>query len=126
MRLEETRDVGELCGRLHRETNAQAVLVLGHDGAILGHAGNPAALDDETVEVLGDLVVEATVRPAAADGELDEGDELRAVGDTQLCATRLGRNHVLVVAFASDESATLVRLQIKRARELILRSLDAG
>ena len=126
MRLEETRDVGELCGRLHRETSAQAVLVLGQDGAILGHAGSPATLDDETVEVLGDLVVEAMVRPAGADGEFDDGEELRAVGETQLCATRLGRNHLLVVAFASDSSAALVRLQIKRARELILRSLDTA
>lgn len=126
MSLSELPDIVlELCSRLHRETSAQAVLVLGQEGEILGHAGSPALLDDAVLDAIGDATVETLGRagtPAAAEAD----DQVHAVGNTQLCAAPLGTRAVLMVAFDDAASLGLVRLRMKRARELILRSLDAS
>ena len=48
------------------------------------------------------------------------------VGSTQICAASLGKKAVLVVVFDDTSNLSLVRLRMKRARELILRSLEAA
>ncbi len=140
MILTDTPEVSELCHRLHRETSANAVLVCGPEGEILGHAGSPGSLDDEALDAVADCTVEvlragasgsgggsgngegaATEREA---GELD--DHVRRAGPLHLCAAPLGGRAVLVVVFDNGASLTLVRLRMRRARELILRSLEVG
>jgi predicted regulator of Ras-like GTPase activity (Roadblock/LC7/MglB family) len=48
------------------------------------------------------------------------------VGGTQICAALVGRKAVLVVVFDDGSNLSLVRLRMKRARELILRSLEVA
>ena len=112
----------ELCSRLHRETNAEAVLVLSQEGEILGHAGSPGGLEEAMVEAIGDATVDSLAR-ASADPEAD--GQVCKVGGSQLCAAPLGTRAVLVVVFGDETSLGLVRLRMKRARELILRSFEA-
>jgi hypothetical protein len=130
-------DVGELCRRLHRDTSAQAVLVCAPDGEILGHAGPVGALDDALIDAIGDATVETLSRaaPAAAQsvdeagerGTVAEGEErLWPVGEMRLCSAALADRAVLMVAFVDESRLGLVRLRMKRARELILRTLEAG
>ena len=126
MKLPESPDVPELCHRLHRETSARAVLVCGPEGEILGHAGAAGTLDDDALDAVGDAtvaVLRAGETPAAAP---EFEDHVSRAGAAQLCAAPLGNRAVLVVLFEDESSLTLVRLRMRRARDLILRSLEVG
>jgi predicted regulator of Ras-like GTPase activity (Roadblock/LC7/MglB family) len=114
-------ELSELCGRLQRDAAARAVLVLDGEGRILGHAGEVVELGEPVLDALADLVV-AVARP----GALGEGDDAVAEVETlRLCAARLGDRATLAVVFDSASTLGLVRLRMKRARELILRTLEA-
>lgn len=161
-------DIVELCSRLHREANAQAVMILGQEGEILGHAGTPGALPEPVVDAIADATAEtlnramrrdkpdpaerATVpersdraeriptaptaplekmaprakmaEPVDATDESAADDHVAQVGDMQVCAASLGKKAVLVVVFDKSSNLALVRMRMKRARDLILRSLD--
>ena len=123
----EISDVPELCSRLLRETNALAVMVLGEEGQIVGHAGAPGALTDAVVDGVGDaageVLLRAAARNAAPPSEADE--QVALVGTTQVCAAPLGAKAVLVVVFDDPANLNQVKLRMKRARELLLRTLEA-
>jgi hypothetical protein len=111
------------CDRLQRDANALGVMVLGDDGGILGHAGAIAALPDPVVEASADLV--ASLLQAVARNELQEGDDMVAeVDELQACAAPLGPKAVVVVVFDDTSTLSLVRLRMRRARDLLLRSLS--
>ena len=119
-------DVPELCSRLHRETNALAVMVLGEEGQIVGHAGAPGALTDPVVDGVADATAEVLQRSAARPEATAEADEhVAQVGNTQVCAAPLGPKAVLVVVFDDAANLTQVKSRMKRARELLLRTLEA-
>ncbi len=100
------------------------MLVLGGEGEILGSAGEVGRLPDRAIDAVADLA--ADVLRGAARRELQEGDDLVAEIDAlQACAAALGERAVLVVLFDQSSTLALVRLRMKRARELILRTLDA-
>lgn len=119
-------DVPELCHRLHRETSAQAVLVCGPEGEILGHAGVPGELGDDALDAVGDATVAVLRGGEAPEPTSDADDHVSRAGTMHLCAAPLGNRAVLVVLFEDESSLTLVRLRMRRARELILRSLEVG
>jgi hypothetical protein len=154
--LSEMADIAELCSRLHREANAQAVMILGQEGEILGHAGTPGALPEPVLDAVGDATAETLNRAMRRDkpdagerasapessersdraqpaqraqpGEtadaIEADDHVAQVGEMQVCAASLGKKAVLVVVFDKSSNLALVRMRMKRARELILRSLD--
>ncbi len=119
-------DVPELCARLQRETNALAVLILGEEGDILGHAGQPAALADPVVDAIADATAETLQRAARNEPPQDPDDHVAQVGAVQVCAAPVaaGAKAVLLVVFDGGSNLALVRLRMKRAREQILRSLE--
>jgi len=117
-------ELPELCERLQRDAQAEGVLVLGAEGELVGHSGDLGRLPDAAVDAVADLV--ADVLQGAARHELQDGDDLVAeIGELQACAASLGERAALVVVFDSSSTLALVRLRMKRARELLLRSLDA-
>jgi hypothetical protein len=121
-------DVGELCDRLCREASARAVVVFGALAAdeerILGHAGATASLSDAVLDAVADLTAEVLGRTSS--GELRDSDDLVQEAESlHLCGAALGARAALVVVFDEGSNLTLVRLRMKRARELILRSLEA-
>jgi predicted regulator of Ras-like GTPase activity (Roadblock/LC7/MglB family) len=119
-----TSELPELCEALQRACNARGVLVLDGEGEILGHSGALGQLPDKALDAIADLV--ADVVAGAARRELSDGDDLVAEIDAlQACAAALGPRAVLVVVFDQASTIGLVRLRMKRAKELILRSLDA-
>lgn len=126
MILTESPDLSELCHRLHRETNAVAVLLCGPEGEVLGHAGAPGSLEDEAIDAVADCTVEVLRADPQQRDTGDADDHLGRVGPLHLCATSLGNRAVLVVVFDNGASLTLVRLRMRRARELMLRSLEVG
>lgn len=119
-------DVPELCGRLLRESNALAVLILGEEGDILGHAGQPAVLADAVVDAIADATAETVQRAARNEPAQDPDDHVAQVGAVQVCAAPIGVKAVLLVVFDGGSNLALVRLRMKRAREQILRSLEPG
>jgi hypothetical protein len=117
----ELPDLDEVCGRLQRDATARAALVLDGGGRILGHSGALSSLAEPVLDAIADLVTQLARRG-------DEGDEdvVAAVGPLKVCAARLGGRGALAVVFDDASTLGLVRLRVKRARELLLRSLDAG
>ncbi len=117
-------ELPDLCERLQRDAAARGVLVLDENGEILGYSGALGTFPEKVIEAVGDLV--ADVVRCAARRELTDGDDLVAEIDAlHACATALGTNAVLVVIFDQTSTLALVRLRMKRARDLILRSLEA-
>ena len=116
-------NIDEHCDRLLRDASARAVMVINEEGAILGHAGAMATLPDSIIDAAGDLVADCL--GAGRRGELQEGDDLVAEAEQlSACAAPLGQKAVLVVVFDATSTLALVRLRMKRARDLLLRSLS--
>lgn len=119
-------DVPELCGRLLRESNALAVLILGDEGDILGYAGQPSSLADPVVDAIADATAETLQRATRNEPPQDPDDHVAQVGAVQVCAAPVGGKAVLLVVFDGGSNLALVRLRMKRAREQILRSFEPG
>ena len=82
-----------------------------------------AALPEPIIDATADSI--ANVLAAAARHELAEGDDSVAEVDSlRACAASLGQKAVLVVVFDDSSTLALVRLRMKRARDLLLRSLS--
>src|SRR5438552_1629439 len=104
-------------------------MILGLEGEILGHAGQATGLADDVIDAVGDATAETLQRAARPDPPpqtTETDDHVAQVGSTQICAASLGKKAVLVVVFDDTSNLSLVRLRMKRARELILRSLEAA
>src|SRR3954454_6876126 len=100
-------------------------MILGQEGEILGHAGSTGGLADDVVDAVGDAAAETLNRAARPDPpphQTEADDHVATVGTTQICAASIGKKAVLVVVFDENSNLSLVRLRMKRARELILRS----
>jgi predicted regulator of Ras-like GTPase activity (Roadblock/LC7/MglB family) len=122
--MEASGDLPDLCERLRRDANARGVLVLDEAGEILGHSGAVGRLPEKALDAIADLVADVTA--SAAKNELADGDDLVAeIDDLQACAAPLGTRAILVVVFDDSSTLALVRLRMKRARDPILRTLEA-
>src|SRR5438093_13696151 len=101
-------DIPELCSRLQREANARAVMILGLEGEILGHAGQTNGLGDEVIDAVGDATAETLQRAARPDpppATTEADDPVAQVGAMQICAASLGEKAVLVVVL--DDTSNL-------------------
>jgi hypothetical protein len=126
-------DLTEICQQLIRDSGGKKVMLVGADGEVLAHAGVTGALDEATADALAQLI--ADVFEGATEGRVPATKDLVASvpgglpGGLSACATAVGDKASLVVVF-DGRTATLerVRLKIRRARELLGKSLpsDAG
>jgi hypothetical protein len=125
-------DLTEICQQLARDSGGKKVLVCSTDGEVLAHAGQEGStgtLDDATGEALAQLIADV-VEGAAAGGRVPATKDLVASlpgglpGGLSACATSIGARAALVVIF-DGRTTTLdrVRLKVRRARDLIAKSL---
>jgi hypothetical protein len=129
-------DLTEICQQLARDSGGKKVLVCSTDGEVLAHAGQEGpgqgsfgTIDDATGEALAQLLADV-VEGAAAGGRVPATKDLVASlpgglpGGLSACATSIGAKAALVVIF-DGRTTTLdrVRLKVRRARDLIAKSL---
>jgi hypothetical protein len=123
-------DLTEICQQLVRDSGGKKVMLVGGDGEVLAHAGATGALDEATGDALAQLI--ADVVDGATEGRVPATKDLVASlpgglpGGLSACATSVGDKASLVVVF-DGRTTTLerVRLKIRRARELLGKSLPS-
>jgi hypothetical protein len=121
-------DLTEICQQLVRDSGGRKVMLIGGDGEVLAHAGATGALDEATGETVAQLI--ADVVDGAVDGRVPATKDLVASlpgglpGGLSACATAVGDKAALVVLF-DGRTTTIdrVRLKVRRARELLGKSL---
>jgi hypothetical protein len=125
-------DLTEICQQLVRDSGGRKVLVCGVDGEVLAHAGQEGStgtIDDATGEAVAQLIADV-VEGAAGGARVPATKDLVASlpgglpGGLSACATSIGAKAALVVLF-DGRATTLerVRLKVRRARELLGKSL---
>jgi predicted regulator of Ras-like GTPase activity (Roadblock/LC7/MglB family) len=113
----------DACEKLRRDAGGRKVMVCGADGEVLAHAGPGGALDEPTAEQIASLV--ADVLHAAASRAATEDLTATLGGGLGACATAVGTRAALVVLFDASTSLERVRTKMKRARDLLLRLVEA-
>jgi len=123
-------DLFEICAQLQRDAGCKKVMVCGHEGEVLAHAGERGILDEANADAVAAMVVDALsaqAPPAGATPRPELPGELQVSLPNGLtgCATALGDRAALVVVF--DDATTLERVKIKmrRARDRLVKSLPA-
>lgn len=125
-------DLADICQQLVRDSGGRKVLVCGAEGEILAHAGQEGStgtLDEATGEAVAQLIADV-VEGATAGARVPATKDLVASlpaglpGGMSACATSIGAKAALVVIF-DGRTTTLerVRLKVRRARDLIAKSL---
>jgi predicted regulator of Ras-like GTPase activity (Roadblock/LC7/MglB family) len=120
-------DLSEICAQLQRDSGGKKVMLCSAEGEVLAHAGNTGALDERVGEALAQLI--ADVVEGATSGRVPATQDLVASvpgglpGGLSACATAIADKAALVVLFDTATSLGRVRLKIRRARELLLKSL---
>ena len=125
-------DLTDICQQLVRDSGGRKVLVCSTDGEILAHAGQEGStgtIDEPTGVAVAQLIADV-VEGAAAGARVPATKDLVASlpgglpGGLSACATSIGAKAALVVVF-DGRTTTLdrVRLKVRRARDLIAKSL---
>lgn len=127
-------DLMELCQQLARDSGGLKVMLVSFEGEVLAHAGGDkptGAIDEPTGEAVAQLIADVVEGASAAPGpRLPATKDLVASlpgglpGGLSACATAIGEKAALVVIF-DGKTTTLdrVRLKIRRAREVLGKSL---
>jgi hypothetical protein len=122
-------DLTEVCQQLARDSGGKKVMLVSAEGEVLAHAGSTGALDEATGEALAQLIADV-VEGASSGQRVPATKDLVASlpaglpGGLSACATAIGERAALVVIF-DGKVTTLdrVRLKIRRAREVLGKSL---
>jgi hypothetical protein len=121
-------DLAEICHQLSRDSGGRKVMLVGADGEVIAHAGATGTLDEETGDAIAQLL--ADVVDGVQEGRVPATKDLVASvpgglpGGLSACATAVADKAFLVVVFDS-RTTTLerVRLKVRRARDLLSKSL---
>jgi hypothetical protein len=120
-------DLTETCSQLLRDAQGKKVMLCSCEGEVLAHAGVVGALDEAMGEALAQLI--ADVVEGATSGRVPATKDLVASlpgalpGGLSACATAVGDKAALVVIFDAATTLERVRLKIRRAREVLVKSL---
>ena len=112
---EELSQVNEICEKLHRDANAQAVLIIDKDGQAISMAGEVDHLDITSLASLiaGNIAAAGGIAALLSEkefaGQFHEGEK------TKVTYTVVGGRVVMVVLFDDRSSLGLVRLRVKKA-----------
>jgi hypothetical protein len=121
-------DLSEICAQLQRDSGGKKVMLCSAEGEVLAHAGLAGSLDERVGDALSQLI--ADVVEGATSGRVPATQDLVASlpgglpGGLSACATAVADKAALVVLF--DTAVTTVgrvRLKIRRAREVLVKSL---
>jgi predicted regulator of Ras-like GTPase activity (Roadblock/LC7/MglB family) len=120
--MDTASELFEICSQLQRDAGCKKVLVCGHEGEVLAHAGETGTLDEPTGEAVAGVVADAIAAGAAGRAATDE---LIATlpSERSACATALGTRAALVVIYDATTTLERVRVKMRRARERLVRSL---
>ncbi|MDB4968182.1 MAG: hypothetical protein JWN44_3871 [Myxococcales bacterium] len=127
-------DLTDICQQLVRDAGGRKVLLCSVEGEVLAHAGaegSSGSLDEATGDAVAQLIADV-VEGAADGGRVPATKDLVASlpgglpGGLSACATAVGAKAALVVIF-DGRATTLdrVRLKVRRAREVLGKSLPA-
>ena len=112
---EELSQVNQICEQLHRDANAQAVLIIDKDGQAISTAGEVDHLDITSLASLiaGNIAAAGGIAALLSEkefaGQFHEGEK------TKVTYTVVGGRVVMVVLFDDRSSLGLVRLRVKKA-----------
>jgi len=113
-------ELDDVCDKLLVEAGARKVMVCSAEGEMLAHAGALGALDEVTTDAIAKLVTD--VLKSAAPAETPAETPSRA-GTFYACAASVAGQAALVVLFEERASPERVRAKMRRARDLLEKSL---
>jgi predicted regulator of Ras-like GTPase activity (Roadblock/LC7/MglB family) len=122
---EEQQQIQAICDRLHRDSNAIAILVINKDGQEIARAGNTDNLDVTSLSSLfaGNVAATGGIAKLLAEkefsGQFHEGEK------TNIHLSIVAQRAILVVLFDTRSSLGLVRLRVKKASEDLTKVFEA-
>jgi hypothetical protein len=120
-------DLAEICAQLQRDSGGKKVMLCSAEGEVLAHAGGTGSLDervgDALAQVIADVVEGATSGRVPATKDLVASLPGGLPGGLSACATAVADKAALVVLFDTSTTLERVRLKIRRAREVLVKSL---
>ena len=120
---EEFQQIQVVCTRLHRYSNAKAVLLIDKNGQLIADAGDVSNLDTVSLSSLTAGNVAATggiaklLKESEFTGQFHEGEH------TNVHISLVAQRVILVILFDERSSLGLVRLRVRKAGEEIGRIL---
>jgi len=111
-------ELDDVCDKLLRDAGARKVMVCSAEGEMLAHAGQLGALDELASETIAKLVTDVLTGDPA-------GDALARAGTFSACAASVAGQAALVVLFAEGVRPDQVRAKMRRARDVLEKSLPA-
>jgi predicted regulator of Ras-like GTPase activity (Roadblock/LC7/MglB family) len=121
---EEFQRIQEVCSRLHRDSNAKAVLLIDKNGQLIADAGDVSNLDTVSLSSLTAGNVAATggiaklLKESEFTGQFHEGER------TNVHITLVAQRVILVILFDERSSLGLVRLRVRKASEELSRVFE--
>jgi hypothetical protein len=113
-------ELDDVCDKLLAEAGARKVMVCSAEGEMLAHAGALGALDEPTTDAIAKLVTDVLKAPATSD---TTNDAPSRAGTLFACAASVAGQAALVVLFEERASPERVRAKMRRARDLLEKSL---
>ena len=121
---EEQQQIQAVCDRLHRDSNAIAILVINKDGQEIAHAGDTDHLDVTSLSSLFAGNVAATGGIAKLLSEKEFSGQFHE-GEKTSIHMSVAQRAILVVLFDTRSSLGLVRLRVKKAADDLNKVFDA-
>jgi predicted regulator of Ras-like GTPase activity (Roadblock/LC7/MglB family) len=121
---EEQQQIQAVCDRLHRDSNAIAILVINKDGQEIAHAGDTEHLDVTSLSSLFAGNVAATGGIAKLLSEKEFSGQFHE-GEKTSIHMSVAQRAILVVLFDTRSSLGLVRLRVKKAADDLNKVFDA-
>jgi predicted regulator of Ras-like GTPase activity (Roadblock/LC7/MglB family) len=122
---EELEQIGGVCERLHRDSNATAVLVIDKNGQAISAAGEVESLDITSLSSLTAGNVAATGGIANLLAEKEFAGQFHEGERTNVHISIVTGRVILVVLFDERSSLGLVRLRVKKASAQLTTILEA-
>jgi len=114
---EEFQQIQAVCGRLHRDANSLAVLLIDKNGQLIAESGETEALDTTSLSSLTAGNVAATggiaslLKEKEFTGQFHEGER------TSIHISLVAQRVILVILFDDRSSLGLVRLRVRKASD---------
>jgi predicted regulator of Ras-like GTPase activity (Roadblock/LC7/MglB family) len=122
---EELQQINTVCGLLHREANAKAVLCIDKNGQAIAAAGEVEHLDVTSLSSLTAGNVAATGGIANLLQEKEFAGQFHEGERTNVHISIVAGRVILVVLFDERSSLGLVRLRVRKAATELTRILEA-
>ncbi len=122
---EEFQQIKVVCARLHRESNAKAVLLIDKAGQLISESGDTTGLDTTSLSSLtaGNVAATGGIADLLAEkeftGQFHEGEH------TNIHISLVAQRVILVILFDERSSLGLVRLRVRKASDDLGRIFEA-